>query len=159
MRVGSSSPPENTIMKLCGSCKKEKPIEEFAKNKSKKDGYANTCKICKRKQQNLWYQNHRQAQRHRIATNSRKYIEECRDLVYNYLLEHPCVDCGETNPIVLQFDHQRDKEYEVSDLMRNVNKDRLMLEIQKCEVRCANCHLIIESKRSNSWRYKRASFT
>lgn len=36
-------------MKICSSCKKEKPISEFGKDKSQKSGLNSHCKICHRK--------------------------------------------------------------------------------------------------------------
>lgn len=59
--------------------------------------------------------------------------------LYEYLLEHPCADCGEPDPIVLEFDHIRDKVRNVS-AMRTNSWARLAAEIEKCEVVCANCH-------------------
>ena len=59
-----------------------------------------------------------------------------------YLLSHPCVDCGEKDPVVLEFDHVRGvKEWNVSLLVRsNSSWKRVLEEIEKCEVVCANCH-------------------
>lgn len=59
-----------------------------------------------------------------------------------YLETHPCVDCGENDPVVLEFDHVRgEKEFNIADVARNaVGREKLQEEIQKCEVRCANCH-------------------
>jgi hypothetical protein len=61
-------------------------------------------------------------------------------LVYHYLLEHPCVDCGETDPIVLEFDHNGDKFMTVSAMKVNYSQGKLLAEIAKCEVRCVKCH-------------------
>ncbi len=61
--------------------------------------------------------------------------------VLQYLLKHPCVDCGEADPLVLEFDHQRDKLFNISTLLcRPVVWSLILAEIQKCQVRCANCH-------------------
>lgn len=53
-----------------------------------------------------------------------------------------CVDCGIDDPIVLDFDHVRGvKEFSISDAIRtNKSYERITAEIQKCEIRCANCH-------------------
>jgi len=65
-----------------------------------------------------------------------------RAFVAAYLSEHPCVDCGERDVLVLEFDHVRGvKKANVTDLVREAcSRRRLVLEIEKCEVRCANCH-------------------
>ncbi len=52
-----------------------------------------------------------------------------------------CKDCGEKDPVVLQFDHVRGKKTAgVSTLVLRSRKV-LLAEIRKCEVRCANCHV------------------
>lgn len=65
-----------------------------------------------------------------------------RQYVWDYLSQHPCVDCGESDPVVLQFDHVRgDKVDGIAEMVRNITTmDRLNEEISKCDVRCANCH-------------------
>lgn len=52
-----------------------------------------------------------------------------------------CHDCGESDPVVLDFDHLRDKRLRVST-MRASGWTLLTIvrEMGKCEVRCANCH-------------------
>lgn len=64
-----------------------------------------------------------------------------KELVRQYLLVNPCVDCGEKDIVVLEFDHQRDKVMAIAEILSNGwREERLMAEINKCEVRCANCH-------------------
>lgn len=81
--------------------------------------------------------------------NRNKVIKE----LYDYLTENHCVDCGESNPIVLQFDHIGDnKEYNVSFLVKNGRAwSQVEKEIKKCEVVCANCHHIRTAKQQN-WK-------
>lgn len=72
-----------------------------------------------------------------------------RAYVNEYLLTHPCVDCGETDIIVLEFDHVRGEKYNnISNLViQDRSFEKLKLEILKCDVRCANCHRRITHKR------------
>ena len=60
-----------------------------------------------------------------------------------YFKAHPCVDCGETDPLVLTFDHVRGlKTRNVADLIgQRCSLHVIQAEISKCDVRCANCHL------------------
>jgi len=71
-----------------------------------------------------------------------------------YLSLHPCVDCGETDLVVLEFDHVKpDKKRNVFAMVHGRYKwDTVLKEISKCEVRCANCHRRITAKRSGKWR-------
>ena len=72
------------------------------------------------------------------AERRRRYIQR----ISEYLSAHPCVDCGEADPVVLDFDHIGDnKTATISYLLGTVaGWDKLASEIKKCEVRCANCH-------------------
>lgn len=81
-----------------------------------------------------------------IENNQRKLVE--------YFSRHPCVDCGQTDMRCLEFDHVRGKKS--NDISRMItigcSWSTIEAEVAKCEVRCANCHRIRESKKSNSWR-------
>jgi len=62
-----------------------------------------------------------------------------------------CIDCRESNPLVLDFDHVRGKKIMcISNMVRNsYSIETIQKEIDKCEVRCANCHRLITYKRRN----------
>ena len=54
-----------------------------------------------------------------------------------------CARCGEAHPGCLQFHHPdpKEKEISVSDAVRRGwSRERIITELQKCEVLCANCH-------------------
>jgi hypothetical protein len=54
-----------------------------------------------------------------------------------------CVDCGVGNHIVLDFDHLKDKKYNISRMIHDgFSWAEIKKEISKCEVVCANCHRI-----------------
>lgn len=75
---------------------------------------------------------------------------EHKDFVSTYLQTHPCVDCGETDPVVLEFDHVRgEKVCNVSHAMNHCRLTDLFVEIEKCDVRCANCHKRKTAKQLN----------
>jgi hypothetical protein len=68
--------------------------------------------------------------------------EKIRKAVVQFLKEHPCIDCGETDVLVLEFDHiTGTKRSNVGVLItRGKSEKRVLAEIAKCCVRCANCH-------------------
>lgn len=60
----------------------------------------------------------------------------------NYLTTHPCVDCGETNALYLEFDHREpsEKVMGIPQAVWAMGFDRFKAEIEKCDIRCANHH-------------------
>jgi len=92
--------------------------------------------------------------------------ERNRLYIWNFLKKNTCshIDslgekCSQTNPIVLQFHHRNpaEKRNEVSRLVRWVYSIKtIKTEIDKCDVLCANHHLLITAKEGNYYkiRYK-----
>ena len=77
-----------------------------------------------------------------------------REYVLDYLKSHPCIDCGEKDPVVLDFDHVRGvKVSEVSRLCRAGKMNSMKREIEKCDVRCRNCHIRRHAKERGFYRY------
>ena len=73
-------------------------------------------------------------------------------LLIEYFKAHPCCDCGETDPVVLEFDHLRDKAFEITAKLVTYRWQRILDEIDKCEVVCANCHRRRTAKRRGALR-------
>ena len=64
-----------------------------------------------------------------------------REYVNFYLDHNPCVDCGEARLTVLEFDHVKGKDKNVGTFVgQGASFRKLQNEIDKCEVRCSNCH-------------------
>ena len=89
----------------------------------------------------------------------RRARQKAREFISDYFVTHPCVDCGETDSVVLTFDHiGDDKRANVSDMVRNgLSVDAIRAEIAKCEVVCYNCHAIRTHERQGSHRWKRVN--
>jgi hypothetical protein len=85
------------------------------------------------------------------ARAQRLYLERTKYLI-RFFASHPCVDCGETDPVVLEFDHLADKEFDVGRALPYRNWQSILEEIEKCEVVCRNCHRRRESKRAGALR-------
>jgi hypothetical protein len=134
-----------TPMKYCGSCKQNKSVVEFAKNVWKKDGLQTSCKGCQTKYGQARYQNTKEAYKDR--NNKLKVRNQLA--VYDYLKTKSCVDCGVSDPVVLTFDHVRgDKLGTISDMVKHSwGLDTIFAEIEKCEIRCFNCHMRKDSRR------------
>jgi hypothetical protein len=61
--------------------------------------------------------------------------------VYRRLSESSCVDCGESDLVVLEFDHIGPKRAPVLSLAWGGYSGAVILaEMAQCEVRCSNCH-------------------
>lgn len=58
---------------------------------------------------------------------------------HEYLCSNPCSMCGETDPVVLDYDHLRDKTIDVSKIQ---SLALFYSEIEKCRVLCSICHRI-----------------
>ena len=139
-------------VKKCYKCKETKDVSLFHKNKNRADGLQNYCAACAKIRNREYYllTPHRNPQR-RLSTDRARAT--AREFVWDYLLEHPCVDCGYLNPVALEFDHiTGDKVDSISQMVqKGLSIKTISLEIAKCEVRCANCHRIVTAQRGNWW--------
>jgi hypothetical protein len=140
--------------KTCIKCDTEKLLDEFAFKCKAKGTRHSYCKLCFRKVRTDHYQQNKQETLRRIRTRNAEVRAKNQRLLHEYLLKHPCVDCGEPDPVVLEFDHiQGDKIKAVSVLLRESwSWQSILAEIQKCEVRCANCHRRVTARRGNHYR-------
>ena len=126
----------------CCSCGQTKPAEDFAMKDRRRGLRATKCRARQRAYSREHYRRNRQTYLTRAATRRKKDRENNRQRVFDYLAEHHCVDCGEIDPIVLDFDHRdgATKRGSISRLISQVSWAVLEREIAQCDVRCANCH-------------------
>ena len=88
------------------------------------------------------YQRNKDAYKSKAKAWTKATILSNREKIDLYLTARPCVDCGEPDIVVLEFDHVRGKKRNDVSVMvnRGCTWKTIASEIDKCEVRCANCH-------------------
>ena len=134
----------------CNICGISKRADEFYAQRGRASGVQGRCKPCSKAE--------RAIDKMRNAEHTRAYQRaRYRDLkarLRDYLTTHPCVDCGESDPIVLEFDHVRGvKNRDVTTMVRDgCSWNTILQEIAKCEIRCANCHRKVTARRRTSVR-------
>lgn len=131
------------VMNVCSKCQISKPEDEFSwKKKGVKR--ASVCKACQRELARSHYNANKQYYKDKSKKNRKNYRDRGKVYLVEYLMNHPCVDCGNDDIEVLQFDHVQElnncKAPRVTSLV-NESLARIKKEIDKCEVRCANCHV------------------
>ena len=97
---------------------------------------------------------HRRGKRKQELQRKRRH--ELAKKRFEYLEGKGCLDCGEDNPIVLDFDHREGetKIDSVANMIRlGFSWEKILIEIQKCDIRCANCHRIKTAKEEGWYQY------
>jgi hypothetical protein len=104
----------------------------------------------------VYHREHYQANRQRYIDQARERKQalalERTSYLIEYFASHPCIDCGETNPVVLEFDHLADKSFDIGQSLPYRSWESILDEIAKCEVVCANCHRRRTATRRGSLR-------
>jgi hypothetical protein len=107
-------------------------------------------------QQKAAARRHYEKNREKMIARARSFDAKQTPKVFAFILEylqgHCCVDCGESDPIVLEFDHRPNetKRFSIGDWRQSrYGFEAIKCEIAKCDVRCANCHRRVTYARSN----------
>lgn len=141
------------------------------------------CKPCHSAYQKEYYKRNSKAQLERVYKNRRIRKKLIHKFLAEYFSKNTCVDCAKKKKKIrallknkvdkktidqvisvfdsdirnLTFDHlytRGKKEYTIADMIRDVLPiARIQKELQKCVVRCHNCHDVITVKRAKNWRY------
>jgi hypothetical protein len=91
-------------MKKCNHCQKSKDEEEFNWRYKALGIRHPTCRECQKPFRKNWYEGDAH-ERHLKNVKERKHLARnfAREYVYRYLETHPCSQCGESYPRVLEF--------------------------------------------------------
>lgn len=141
-------------MKICTTCKIEKSISEFNKNKARKDGYNNICRACSNERSKRYYEENKIEHLKVIQKRKKRTIKDNQRYIIELLTFYHCQDCGNKDVRVLEFDHVRGRKKDnVSKMVANgLSLETIKEEIDKCDIVCANCHRIRTYKRSETYR-------
>ena len=136
--------------KVCPKCKETKSVDDFSWRNKSRGTRQPWCKPCNRKYQKEHYRGNKEDYIKKAARSRKRARIRMQERLYEFLSDKSCKDCGISDPRVLQFDHVRGtKESNISNMVSNgTGWDRILKEIKKCEVRCANCHAIVTAERA-----------
>lgn len=135
---------------ICCSCKQSKHSDEFPVSRKAKSGHGSKCLLCQREYHKQYYKKNTTETKTRISKHNKRYLIRNRQYIWDYLKTHPCIECNESDPRLLEFDHLNDKTMCVSQMMRTgyaiatINK-----EIEKCQILCVRCHRLKTASQQN----------
>ena len=124
--------------KVCTKCPQNgpQPITNFARKRKRRSP---VCKTCKNAYNRTHYTEHTQVYKERKATrksDTRHWYEQLKAALR-------CNRCPENHPATIHFHHIDRKSKEINlcnAITYGWSKERILAEIAKCEVLCANCH-------------------
>jgi hypothetical protein len=126
--------------RICNRCKERRPLDEFTPRLDRPGQRDTYCRACRSAYGKAHYAANKQRYIDLAAARRRVIYRKRTEWLIEYFRSHPCVECGEGDPVVLEFDHLRDKLFDVGNMISDRNWDSILAEIEKCEVVCANCH-------------------
>jgi hypothetical protein len=142
------------MLRRCQPCGAILPIAAFAWRRVDRGLRDTYCYRCRAAYHRTHYLQNRERYIAMAAARREREVERRTRLLLEYLAEHPCVDCDENDPIVLEFDHVGEKRFGISVGLRDRPWSEVLEEIAACEVVCANCHRRRTYRRGNVLRHR-----
>jgi hypothetical protein len=130
-------------MKQCAHCKEFKAVEEFAYSNRLLGTRQKHCRRCMSQFNKTTYPRHTEEHKERVRKRKAARKEASKRYVWDYLSDHPCEICGQSDPRLLEFDHivPKQKKHNVSELSSGgYSLETVKEEIDKCRVLCVVCH-------------------
>ena len=123
--------------KFCPKCEKDKFINDFHNNSTKKDGLQAICKDCRK----IYHKKHYEKNKKRYINQNTILRKRNSEFIKRYKVTQKCSKCSEKRWYVLDFHHVKGKDNEVSRMMNDCYSiKKIKEEIRKCIILCANCH-------------------
>jgi hypothetical protein len=101
-------------LRRCGRCQELQPLELFAWRRKARKQRDNYCTGCRAEYKREHYAANRSRYIARARTRKQVLAVERAAYLVELFRACPCVDCGETDPLVLEFDHLGDKSFDIS---------------------------------------------
>jgi hypothetical protein len=140
-------------MITCTKCKKLQSVREYNWRNSNAGRRHSFCKKCHSNYRRNHYLLNRDKYLKKARNWNRNQTIKLRSYIADYLSSHACVDCGQRDIRVLDFDHTDQKKMGICAMIRNCHSiNSIKLEISRCQVRCANCHRIKTFISRNFWK-------
>lgn len=150
------------IMRTCTTCKITKEDSEYFFRDKKTGRLHSQCKQCyslkRRTNWELYYNKHGSKYRENAVKRSARLKAKLRLQMLDYLSDKSCVICGYSDSRALEFDHinPNSKTIGIAKAMSDIwSWNRILEEIDKCQILCANCHKI-KTAEEQLW-YKKLS--
>lgn len=144
--------------KTCSKCKLTLNESEFNNHGYRKDGSIKRqtyCRACNKIHSKQYYRDNHDYHIQQTGLRKKDSQSRARNLILEYLESHPCVDCGNQEILVLDFDHLRDKTKNISEMVsEGFGVTTIQAEIDKCEIRCRNCHSKKTHRTQNTFRWR-----
>jgi hypothetical protein len=118
--------------KICSRCEKEVSTSNFP-----------WCTSCRKIHDSEYYQKNKKKKQAKMKERRERMRLSLKELKEG----KPCTDCGYSYPsYVMQFDHLDPlrKSFTIANIVSNGRHswDKVLKEIEKCDLVCANCHAI-----------------
>jgi hypothetical protein len=94
-------------------------VSDFAWRRKATGQRDNYCRPCRAAYKSAHYAAHRKRYVANATHRKKALIAERITYLVNFLAQRPCSDCGERDPLVLEFDHLGDKNFNISKGLRD----------------------------------------
>jgi hypothetical protein len=130
------------FLRECCWCYELKPLSEFAFRNISQRALSSHCRACHAAYRHTHYLRNRDRYFSQARSQRQRRRSDNLMRIRDHLLNHPCVDCGETDVASLDFDHvdPETKAVTISWLLARRAWASVQREMAKCVVRCAKCH-------------------
>lgn len=131
-------------MKICTKCEIEKEEFEFHKRANIPSGLKSWCKECSKKHEQNKSDEEKKKRYKQIKVSDKARKLKLFEKLKEYTTENNgCKICGELDYVVLEFDHRdrKEKSFTIANAVgKAMSWDKLIVELKKCDILCANCH-------------------